>query len=153
MNKYDSYINKILMESTDSPEEYGYNLKTDPRVANVNWNETDVQILDVWNEKTIKDFLNLPSYAVIYRTLADIYDLDENIGNSDDYDWSELSQRRSYPPPIVITRKINDSIIINDGNHRISFWRDMGKEYIPSWCYDEKITKWLEKTNGVSEEK
>jgi hypothetical protein len=137
-----------IAQSEPCPEEYGYNLTTDNRVAPVNWDEADIQMLKPWDEEVVKQFLGLPEEAIVYRTLADISDLNESLAEEEDdieggYDWSELQRMKSYPPPIVITRRKNDSIVINDGNHRVHFWREMGKDYIPAWCYDEKITEWI----------
>ena len=137
----------------ECPDEYGYNLCSDSRVANVNWNESD--LYGVWTEKSVKRFLALPDDAIVYKTLADISDLNESLVEEDPnedsggYDWSELKMIRKSPPPIVITRKLDDTIEINDGNHRVRFWRENGKQYIPSWCYDEKITKWIMERNAV----
>lgn len=129
------------------PQEYGYNITTDKRVAPVNWDEPDVQINDVWSEETVKEFLQLPDDAVIYQTLADANDLSPSLAEEDEvgsgYDWSELQNRRSNPPPALITRTVKDVILIHDGNHRIRFFQDRGFEYIPTWCYDEKITEWI----------
>ena len=102
-----------LAVKTTCPEEYGYNLSSDNRVASVNWNEADLYV-GVWTEQSIKQFLHLPKEAVVYRTLADINDLNESLVEEDEdvggYDWSELNSRRSSPPPIVITRtRISDS--------------------------------------------
>ena len=130
------------------PEEYGYNLSSDNRVASVNWNEPDVQICGTWTEQSIKQWLGLPEDAVVYRTLADINDLNESLVEEEDdieggYDWSELGSRRSLPPPIVITRRQDGSVAINDGNHRTRFWREQDKQFVPAWCYDELMTNWI----------
>lgn len=142
------------LEDPEDPEEYGYNLTSDSRVAEVNWNESDVQILDKWTERNVRKFLSLPDDAVIYTTLADISDLNESLaeenleddeeeyGESGGYDWSELQRMRTLPPPVLITRTKDNNVVINDGNHRIHFWREQGKEYIPAWCYDELLTEW-----------
>lgn len=133
------------------PQEYGYNITEDKRVAPVNWNGKDLAMLKAWNKDVVREFLGLPSDAVIYTTLADVNDLNpilaenESAADNDNYDWSELQRRRSSPPPIVITRKKDGSVVINDGNHRAKFWIDSGKQYIPSWCYDELITEWERK--------
>lgn len=142
-------IYRIAEEALENkPQEYGYNLTSDPRVAVVDWNQVDLYG-GKWNESLVRSFLGLKDDAVIYQTLADISDLNESLVEEDNleedlsYDWSELQSRRSNPPPIVITRKNNDTIVINDGNHRVKFWRESNKEYIPAWCYDEKITEWI----------
>lgn len=157
-----------LSQVGQKPEEYGHNLTSDPsdsidpsdpRVALVNWDEPDLYG-GTWDERRVRSFLGLDDKAVIYQTLADISDLNESLAEEMEedpefedggYDWSELQSRRSFPPPIVITRTKNDVIVINDGNHRVSFWRDMGKDYIPSWCYDQKITEWNE-SNEIKDE-
>ena len=145
---------KIYCIAEESPQEYGYNLTYDKRVADVDWDEPDLQMGTVWDEQVVKQFLGLPDDAIVYRTLADVNDLNESLVEEEDeneggYDWSKLQMSRSYPPPIVITRKLDDLVVINDGNHRARFWREIGKEYIPAWCYDEKITEWA-KQNKVS---
>ena len=127
------------------PEEYGYNLSSDNRAAAVNWNKPDVQICGTWTEAKVKQWLGLPNDAVVYQTLADINDLNESLVEEEDvdvggYDWSELQISRSLPPPIVITRRQDGSVVINDGNHRTRFWREQDKQFVPAWCYDELMT-------------
>jgi len=149
-------IYKLALEAC--PEEYGYNLSGDPRVARVNWGEVDVQILDSWDEYNVEKFLGLADDAIIYQTLADINDLDESLveeqdedGEEGDYDWSEMQISRTLPPPIVITRTKDGNVVINDGNHRVRFWKRQGKEYVPAWCYDELITEWIRRNPEAPE--
>ena len=129
------------------PQEYGFNLTSDRRVASVDWNASDLYG-GKWTEKTVKAFLGLAEDSVVYKTLADIQDLDETLVEEEDdidggYDWSELQRQRTLPPPIVITRTKNDAVIINDGNHRTRYFKEIGKQFVPCWCYDEKITEWI----------
>lgn len=139
---------KIAQENV--PDEYGYNITIDKRVAPVDWDESDIQINSPWTEETVRSFLGLDENAVVYTTLADINDLDEKLVEEEDGDeWSpeefNIMSRRSDPPPIVIIRKENGQVVIQDGNHRVRYFRMRGYQYVPSWCYDELLTKWYAK--------
>lgn len=41
-------------------------------------------------------------------------------------------------PPIVVTRKANGDMIVNDGNHRADIWREQGYDVAPAWVNDEQ---------------
>jgi hypothetical protein len=40
-------------------------------------------------------------------------------------------------PPLVITRKTDGSLEINDGNHRADIWNQQGHDVAPAWVNDE----------------
>ena len=134
--------------------------EADHTTAPVNWDESDVQMLAPWNEKTVREFLSLPSDAIIYKSLVPISELREELAeetedlsgeddeNTNSYDWSELQSRRTHPPPIVVTLKENGSLVINDGNHRVRFWSENGYLEAPVWVYDEKLTIYFRNKQG-----
>ena len=149
-------ISQEVKEIEDSEEDSDISLvgispnNSNRSCAPVNWNEKDIQMLRAWNEKTVREFLGLQEDSVIYRAFVDISNLSESLVEEDAeedlaYDWSELSMGRTNPPPIVVTRKTNERLIINDGNHRVRFWRENGYLRVPAWVYDELITEYNRK--------
>ncbi len=40
-------------------------------------------------------------------------------------------------PPIVITKQIDGTFIVNDGNHRVDTWKKQGLDEAPAWINDE----------------
>lgn len=122
--------------------------------APVNWQEPDIQMIAAWDENKVREFLGLPKSAIIYKSLIPISNLNEKLAEEDSgglgeeesfYDWSELQSRKSNPPPIVVTRKSDGNIVINDGNHRVRFWSEKGYEEVPAWVYDELLTMYRQK--------
>jgi hypothetical protein len=54
------------------------------------------------------------------------------------YDEEEYSAPMSSGyPPIVVTRKADGSLVINDGNHRVDTWQKAGYDVAPAWINDE----------------
>jgi hypothetical protein len=51
-------------------------------------------------------------------------------------------------PPIEITRKIDGTIVVNDGNHRVDIWSKQGFDVAPAWVNDELLR---EKSKRYSE--
>lgn len=131
---------------------------TKKTTAPANWNEPDIQMNSIWSEKTVREFLRLPKSAIVYKSLIPLSSLREELveeqagglegeeeGFETSYDWSELQSRRTNPPPIVVTRKVDGNIVINDGNHRVRFWSENGYEEAPAWVYDELLTLYRQK--------
>jgi len=118
----------------------------DANAPEVDWDARDIQISKPWSEAGVRKWLDLPPDAVIYKALVPLSDIDEKLveeedgGSEEDYDWSELQSRRSSPPPIVVTRKLNGNVEPADGNHRTRFWRNSEFEEAPAWVYDEIAT-------------
>lgn len=89
---------------------------------------------------------------MIYRSFIELRDLNEVLAEEEDgdpegYDWTELQFVRSSPPPIVVTRQAKDNrLVIMDGNHRTRFAKERGFEYIGGWIYDEALTKYARRT-------
>ena len=55
-------------------------------------------------------------------------------------EWGEEDMSSSFKdgyPPIVVTRKSNGTFVINDGNHRVTVWKNQGYDVAPSWINDE----------------
>ena len=143
----------------EEPHYTGYDPSdTKKTTAPVNWQEQDIQMLSPWNENKVREFLRLPKDAVVYKSLIPISNLREVLVEEDkeylkgedeefstSYDWSELQSRRTNPPPIVVTRKADGNIVINDGNHRVRFWSEYGYEEAPAWVYDELLTLYRRK--------
>jgi len=40
-------------------------------------------------------------------------------------------------PPIVVTREVDGSVVINDGNHRADIWREQDYDVAPAWVNDD----------------
>jgi hypothetical protein len=54
------------------------------------------------------------------------------------YDEEEYATPMSSGyPPVVVTRKADGSLVINDGNHRVDTWQKAGYDVAPAWINDE----------------
>jgi len=118
----------------------------------VNWNASDVQILDVWSEKSIKDVLSLPAnFVAIYRAVLEVSDLDYHLAEEDpdiydpelgdQFDWSEFKMRLGGFPPVLVIREENGNLKVADGNHRVKWAEESGYVTIGAWVVDKLIQK------------
>lgn len=53
------------------------------------------------------------------------------------YDWSEYSTRSVFPPAEVHLKKSGEIELV-DGNHRVSYWREIGMTHAPAWIVDSR---------------
>lgn len=121
-------------------------------IAPINWDEGD--LYGVWNENSVRRFLDLPEDSVIYKSIIDLSDLNEHLVEEEtpeddlSYDWSELQINRSSPPPIIVTRVDRNTFKIEDGNHRVRFFRERGYTKVAAWVYDAFITN-INRAKGI----
>jgi len=116
------------------------------------------------NEEEARELFYEDAEAILERYKESKFydgDLDEKWGgwlvnNYDDDDIMDLAremlarERESWGreemasafgsgyPPIVVTKKQDNSFVINDGNHRVRIWMEQGYDMAPSWVNDEK---------------
>lgn len=57
--------------------------------------------------------------------------------NTEDWDKEGFNSQIGKFPPIVATRNKNGDFTINDGNHRVSIWKEAGYQFAPAWINDE----------------
>jgi ribosomal protein S18 acetylase RimI-like enzyme len=73
---------------------------------------------------------------------SDVEDLAREMQARDQggYDEEEYATPRSSGyPPIVVTRKADGSLQIEDGNHRVDTWQKAGYDVAPAWINDEML--------------
>lgn len=125
----------------------------------VNWDAKDIQILDEWNPKTIREFLALPkTFQAIYPAILETSDLDpkfaeeeEEFGEWGGYEWDDFRRNKGGFPPIVVRRNIHGHILMVDGNHRVKWAQEVGYRTIAGWVVDELIQKDIESKNQLKE--
>jgi len=100
---------RILKEYNDSPY---YNSK-----------------FDEWRDLLVTDYDE-----------EDIMNLAREMLARERQEWGEEDMSSSFKdgyPPIVVTRKSNGTFVINDGNHRVTVWKNQEYDVAPSWINDE----------------
>lgn len=152
ISQEDEEDDEVEVDSAVSLAGYNPN-QSDRQTAPVDWHRKDMYGV-VWSEESVRKFLGLPD-AVVYRALIELSDLNEILVEEEDndpsaYDWSEFGRRATNPPPIVVTRKKDNTFDVNEGNHRVRFWRESGYTKVPAWVNDELIAEHIRK-NKVEE--
>lgn len=143
---------KDLKEVTKPLEKIGEDPDETKPDMPVNWEATDIQILDVWNPKTIREFMSLPNtFQAIYPAILETSDLDprfakeeEEFGEWGGYEWDDFRHNKGGFPPILVRRNVYGHVLMADGNHRVKWAQNVGYKTIAAWVVDELIQQNIE---------
>ncbi len=114
-------------------------LPTKAKAPKVDWNREQAQNWITPNPEEWKNTgwgRGTPTVYRAYLTDADMPRVRASVDMGNEYDWSTFKKTGVYPPIVVIRHANGVATKLEDGHHRMTYWREKGFTHYPAWIVD-----------------
>ena len=109
------------------------------KVPNVDWNKEQAQNWITTDPETWKNSGWGRGTPTIYKSYLNKDEMPQvrvslDLGN--EYDWKEFKKTGVYPPLVVVIHANGIATKLEDGHHRMTYWRLKKFDHFPAWVVD-----------------
>lgn len=114
-------------------------LPKDAKAPKVDWNREQAQNWITNNPDDWKKSGWGSGRPVIYRAYVTDEDMPRvrtEMDQGREYDWKAFKKTGVYPPIVIVRHANGVASKLEDGHHRMTYWREKGFDHFPAWIVD-----------------